>query len=86
MASPRIPPGGAGPRSTPRRRAAAFAVLILGILGILAVAMLLQRPVMQVYWAVYARAHPMRDYINNSGMTLDASRITESRIEKMAIV
>jgi hypothetical protein len=62
-AAPAVP----GPRASSRRRAAALAVLILGVLGVLAVGMLLQRPVLQVYWAIYARAHPMRDYISSTG-------------------
>eukprot|EP00884_Botryococcus_braunii_P011898 jgi/Botrbrau1/20709/Bobra.0058s0038.1 len=81
MASPRVPPGGAGPRSTPRRRAAAFAVLVLGILGILAVAMLLQRPVMQVYWAGLCSGPPHADYISNSGWTDKVRETTTAKVD-----
>ena len=58
---------GVGSRGSTRRRAIVIGILLVGTISVCLLAYVLQQPVLQVYWAVYARLYPLKDTAKPTG-------------------
>ena len=50
-----------GNRGSNRRRLLVAGIFALGFFSVVLIGYLMEKPVQQVYWAIYSRLHPMRD-------------------------
>lgn len=65
MRRPRGNNFGVGARGSTQRRAIVVGIFALGLVSVCILGYVLQQPVLQVYWAVYARLYPLKDHASS---------------------